>query len=74
MLFHLFAVYKVGSKPENVWSGVYNFTAMQDGSKWSPRICLFGDFGLVNAQSLPRLMQDKDKQMYDAVFHVGRCF
>lgn len=61
--------YKVGSK--EAWSGVFNLTAMKDGSDWSPRIALFGDFGLENAQSLGRLLSDEKKHMYDAIFHVG---
>ena len=66
----LFTAYKVGSK--EAWSQIFSFTAMKDGTDWSPRICLFGDFGLENAQSLNRLMDDKKKNMYDAVFHVGK--
>lgn len=61
--------YKVGSK--EAWSQIFSFTAMKDGTDWSPRICLFGDFGQENAQSLNRLMDDQKKNMYDAVFHVG---
>ena len=48
---------------------------MQDGNNWSPRICLFGDFGLENSQhSLPRMLAEQEKKMYDAIFHVGKKF
>jgi hypothetical protein len=46
---------------------------MKDGTDWSPRIALFGDLGYVNAQSVPRLINDSKKEMYDAIFHVGKC-
>ncbi|XP_053406613.1 acid phosphatase type 7-like [Mercenaria mercenaria] len=64
-------VYKVGTTVENVWSEVFTFRAMQEGSDWSPHIALYGDFGFSNHQSLQRLMIDNNKGMYDAVFHVG---
>ena len=48
---------------------------MQNGTNWSPRICLFGDFGLENHNhSLPRMLQEQEKRMYDAIFHVGKNF
>ena len=72
-LFLLFAAYKVGSSKEG-WSEVYNFIPMQNGTNWSPRICLFGDFGLENSNhSLPRMLQEQKERMYDAIFHVGEC-
>ena len=52
-------------------SDVYKFVSMKDGTDWSPRIALFGDLGYVNAQSVPRLINDCKKEMYDAIFHVG---
>ncbi|KFM71094.1 Iron/zinc purple acid phosphatase-like protein, partial [Stegodyphus mimosarum] len=53
------------------WSAIYWFTAMQSGTNWSPRFAVYGDMGNVNAQSLPRLQEDVQKGMYDAVLHVG---
>ncbi|XP_076098898.1 acid phosphatase type 7-like [Mytilus galloprovincialis] len=47
------------------------FVSMKDGSDWSPRIALFGDLGFVNPQSVPRLINETKKGMYDAIFHVG---
>jgi hypothetical protein len=53
-------------------SDVYKFVSMKDGTDWSPRIALFGDLGYVNPQSVPRLINDSKKEMYDAIFHVGK--
>lgn len=38
---------------------------------WAPRFAVYGDLGLENAQSMPRLLDDVSKGMYDAVLHVG---
>ncbi|CAG0884636.1 unnamed protein product, partial [Darwinula stevensoni] len=53
------------------WSAGYKFTTFPDGSDWSPRLALFGDLGLINAQSIPQLTKDVRQGMYDAVLHVG---
>ncbi|KAJ6663774.1 hypothetical protein lerEdw1_009853 [Lerista edwardsae] len=53
------------------WSDVYSFRALRNGSDWSPRFVLYGDMGLENPQSLPRLTQDTEKGMYDVLLHVG---
>ncbi|XP_013772762.1 acid phosphatase type 7-like [Limulus polyphemus] len=53
------------------WSAVYWFTAMKEGTNWSPRFAVFGDLGNVNAQSLPRLQREVQQGMYDVVLHVG---
>ena len=50
---------------------MFNFITMRDGSDWSPRFAIFGDLGNVNAQSLPRLQEESEKGMYDAILHVG---
>ncbi|XP_033735387.1 acid phosphatase type 7-like [Pecten maximus] len=49
---------------------LYFFSKRTD-TKWSPSIALFGDMGKTNAQSLIRLEKDVQKNMYDAIFHVG---
>ncbi|PAA68684.1 hypothetical protein BOX15_Mlig011833g1 [Macrostomum lignano] len=64
----------------------YNYSVSSDGSVWYPAMefrvpnvsqaqrsfAVFGDFGLANAQSLPRLLDDVTRQrMYDAIVHVG---
>ncbi|XP_015910291.2 acid phosphatase type 7-like [Parasteatoda tepidariorum] len=53
------------------WSAVYWFTAMQNGTNWSPRLVVYGDLGNYNAQSLPRIQEEVQKGMYDALLHVG---
>lgn len=53
------------------WSAMYYFTTMKSGTNWSPRFAVYGDMGNVNAQSLPRLQEEIQGNMYDAVLHVG---
>ena len=47
------------------------FTSMSDDPDWSPRIAMFGDMGVENAQSLPRIQREAQHQKYDAIIHVG---
>ncbi|XP_040575753.1 acid phosphatase type 7 [Lepeophtheirus salmonis] len=61
--------YHVGSSLG--WSGIFWFKTFPEGTYWSPSIAMYGDMGNINAQSLPRLQQDTQKGMYDAIFHVG---
>lgn len=53
------------------WSAIYKFNAMKNGSNWSPKFAVFGDLGNKNAQSLPRLQEEVQRDVYDAVLHVG---
>ncbi|KAK9394242.1 acid phosphatase type 7 [Crotalus adamanteus] len=53
------------------WSRPYGFRALLNGSSWSPRFALFGDMGLENPQSLPRLQREVQQGWYDAVLHIG---
>ena len=53
------------------WSPGYKFTTFPDGFNWSPRLAVFGDLGLINAQSIPQLTKDVKQGMYDAILHVG---
>ena len=53
-------------------SDLLRFTSLKDGSNWSPSIALFGDLGFENPQSVPRLLDDTKKGMYDAILHVGK--
>lgn len=53
------------------WSALYWFTAMKSGSNWSPRFAVYGDLGNINAQSMPRLQEEIQRGVYDAVLHVG---
>ncbi|XP_022082974.1 acid phosphatase type 7-like [Acanthaster planci] len=62
-------VYRCGS--EEGWSPLFFFTALRDGSNWSPRLALYGDMGNVNAQSLGRLQVGAQGGQYDAILHVG---
>lgn len=62
--------YKVGSTTSG-YSKVYSFRTWPAGEKWSPSLALFGDMGVVNAQSLTRLYTDAAAGMYDAILHVG---
>ncbi|KAL5009257.1 hypothetical protein ScPMuIL_014838 [Solemya velum] len=61
--------YRCGSKYGK--SQVFSFSAMRNGTDWSPRILLFGDLGVLNGRSLPRIKNDVTKNHYDAIFHVG---
>jgi hypothetical protein len=47
-----FVDYHCGSE-DVVWSPVYWFTAMKDGTDWSPRFAIYGDLGSVNGVSIP---------------------
>lgn len=62
-------VYHCGSV--DGWSAVYWFTSKQNGTDWSPRLVVYGDLGNYNAQSLPRIQEEVQKGMYDALLHVG---
>ncbi|XP_054163358.1 acid phosphatase type 7-like [Oppia nitens] len=53
------------------WSTVFWFTTMKEGSDWSPRLAVFGDLGNENGQSIPRLQEEVQRDMYDAVLHIG---
>ncbi|CAB3360188.1 Hypothetical predicted protein [Cloeon dipterum] len=53
------------------WSEIFTFTAMKNGTDWSPRFAIYGDMGNVNAQSLPRIQEETQKGHFDAILHVG---
>ncbi|XP_067317189.1 acid phosphatase type 7-like [Anolis sagrei] len=53
------------------WSRNYVFQALLNSTAWSPRFALFGDLGLLNPQSLPRLQRETEMGLYDAILHVG---
>lgn len=61
--------YQCGS--ELGWSEVFWFTAIKEGSDWSPRFAVYGDLGNVNGQSIPRLQQEVHRNNFDAILHVG---
>ncbi|XP_036339037.1 acid phosphatase type 7 isoform X2 [Rhagoletis pomonella] len=53
------------------WSPQYWFRTPPGHAHWSPTLAIYGDLGNENAQSLPRLQQDTQRDMYDAILHVG---
>lgn len=62
-------IYHCGST--DGWSALYFFSAMMNGTDWSPRFAVYGDMGNENAQSLTRLQEEVQRGMYDAILHVG---
>ncbi|XP_071789353.1 acid phosphatase type 7-like isoform X1 [Asterias amurensis] len=62
-------VYRCGSNKG--WSSLFFFTALRDGTDWSPRLVIYGDMGNENAQSLGRLQIGAQKGSFDAILHVG---
>ncbi|CAM9579093.1 unnamed protein product [Lampetra planeri] len=62
-------VYHSGST--DGWSDMFFFSAMREGSDWSPQLAVFGDMGNENPQSLARLQKETQMGMYDAILHVG---
>lgn len=53
------------------WSAEFYFNTFPSGASWTPRIALFGDMGNENIQSLPRLQEETQRGLYDAIIHVG---
>lgn len=54
------------------WSADYWFkTPPTSDDEWSPQLAIFGDMGNENAQSLGRLQEESQHNMYDAIIHVG---
>lgn len=53
------------------WSSIYSFRTLPGTTDWSPHFAIFGDLGNTNAQSLPRLQEEAQAGMYDAILHVG---
>nr|CAD7447255.1 unnamed protein product [Timema bartmani] len=63
-------VYHCGS--DLGWSDLLWFnTPPTDTDYWRPSLAIFGDMGNENAQSLPRLQQETQRGLYDAIIHVG---
>ncbi|KAJ8046055.1 Acid phosphatase type 7 [Holothuria leucospilota] len=53
------------------WSALYTFHTFPAGSNWSPRLVVYGDMGNENPQSLGRLQEEVQMEMYDAILHIG---
>ncbi|CAG2108113.1 unnamed protein product [Medioppia subpectinata] len=61
--------YHVGS--DDGWSPIFTFTALKKGNDWSPRFAIYGDLGNILAATLPRLQNEVQQGLYDAILHVG---
>lgn len=46
-------------------------TPPADEISWAPHLAIFGDMGNENAQSLGRLQEETQQDVYDAIFHIG---
>jgi len=55
---------------EYVVSEKFEFQAQKSGD-WNPRLCIYGDLGNVNGQSIPQITLEVEQGMYDAVIHAG---
>ena len=64
---YLYLVYHVGS-PDG-WSAKYSFRTIPNEDRKS--FAVYGDLGVVNAQSLARLQREAQLDYYDAILHVG---
>lgn len=53
------------------WSAEFSFTVPRMDSDWSPHMAIYGDMGNENAQSLPRLQEEVQRNTYDAIIHNG---
>lgn len=54
------------------YSKTYSFTVKDlESSATLLRVAMYGDLGLINGQSVPRLIEDVDKQKYDIIIHNG---
>jgi len=62
--------YKVGSDAYG-YSKIFHFHTWPAGNDWSPSLIIYGDLGVRNARSVPRLAKDVAANMYDAILHVG---
>ena len=62
-------LYHCGS--ELGWSAIYFFRTPVPEELWSPVLAVYGDLGNVNGQSIPRLQNEVQQGMYDAILHVG---
>lgn len=52
------------------WSNEFWFRTPPE-TDWTPHLAIFGDMGNENAQSLGRLQEETQRNIYDGIFHVG---
>lgn len=67
IIVRLTLVYHVGSLYG--WSAKYSFRTIPTENRKS--FAVYGDLGVVNAQSLARLQREAQLDYYDAILHVG---
>lgn len=66
------ARYKYRCGSDLGWSDEFWFrTPPEDENDWAPHFAIFGDMGNENAQSLGRLQVETQRDVYDAILHVG---
>lgn len=53
------------------WSSQFWFKTPPTDPNWAPTLAIYGDMGNENAQSLVRLQEETQREMYDTVLHVG---
>lgn len=67
-------IYRVETRHDSqiLSSRTYQYRAKNfDNYKATFKLALYGDLGLVNGQSIPRLIQDVDNSLYDLIVHNG---
>lgn len=67
-------VYRVVAYAPNdmtFFSTSYTFTAKDLANASQIKMAIYGDLGLINGQSIPRLIKDVDEQKYDLIIHNG---
>ena len=62
-------IYQVGTT--DMLSETFSFKTFPNGTDWSPRFILYGDFGLVNDQSMNFLKNEIQNKKTDIILHVG---
>lgn len=53
------------------WSPEFWFVTSSASSQTAVQVAIYGDMGNDNAQSMAMLQEDTQRQMYDAIIHVG---
>ncbi|XP_075265087.1 acid phosphatase type 7-like [Convolutriloba macropyga] len=52
-------------------SVVFSFKSFPDTPDYNPTFAIYGDLGVMNHVSIPKLIQDLDAGVYDMVLHIG---
>ncbi|KAI2802316.1 hypothetical protein BLOT_010509 [Blomia tropicalis] len=56
---------------DSKWSAIKTFRTISNRTDWNPRIVLYGDLGLFNGVSIPRLRDEIEQDQVDLILHVG---